>query len=100
MNKLSSYIFDSVQPTNYAERRESAANDYNYQQQLPNNDRILQSSIMLGVAYPSRVPDTRINYSPVAFGGWNTSSPKLAPQNEMNPERNFTNKASIPFFRQ
>jgi hypothetical protein len=98
MNTLARTIFDSIKPTTYAEKRESAAIDYNYQQQLPNNDRILQSSIMLGVAYPSRVPDTRINYSPVAFGGWNTSTSKMAPQEELNPERNFTNQAT--FFRQ
>jgi len=98
MNKLSSYIFDSVQPTNYAERRESAANDYNYQQQLPNNDRILQSSTMLGVSYPSRVPNTKVVNSAVAFGGWNTSASKLTPQEELKPERNFTN--NVNFFKQ
>jgi len=98
MNTLARNIFETIKPVTYSEKRESAALDYNYQQQLPNNDRILQSSIMLGVAYPSRVPDTRINYSPVAFGGWNTSASKLAPQEELNPERNF--KDRVTFFRQ
>ena len=98
MNKLSSYIMNSMNPATYGERRESAANDYNNQQLLPNTDRITPSSTMLGVSYPSRVPNTKVIYSAVAMGGWNTSSPKLAPDQELKPERNFTNNAS--FFKQ